>query len=269
MNWIHCVSVPWLKARKDVLTASDVVRLAPEWKRVKAKKQNAADILPMFAALWCEKNTTTEPDPISVGAAARGHFMEPYAVQTYNGYIKKRTHPPRRMYHWDDCIIKNNGLGFSPDACSVKQMAEGVECIVNASQDELIFSGKKKHILPAPKEIVEIKSYSPGQHMKSILKDKMEHEELMQIAVAFAVLPKLQKASLMFYCPDAPYPVRIFEYTRKDLKDQIEMAVEISELYAAQSLKMENLDIEYIRPVCSDAEVYRLEMTEDLGTRIR
>ena len=68
MNWTYKASADWLDARRDVLSASDVTRLVPEWKRVKAKKADPSKILPMFAAVWCEKNTTTEPDIYSFGS---------------------------------------------------------------------------------------------------------------------------------------------------------------------------------------------------------
>lgn len=267
MNWYHRVSVPWLEARRDVLTATDVVKLVPEYKRFKAKKVDASKISPVFAAVWCEKHTLTEPDPVSTGAAARGHFMEPYAIETYNNHFNERP-----FYHWDDCIITSNGLGFSPDACDVKQMFDTVKLVVNASQDQLVYmQDGKARIQPAPNSILEIKSYSPGQHMKSILKDKMDHDELMQIAVAFAVLPKLKKATLAFYCPDSPFPLHTFEYKRSDLNDQIQVASDIAMLYAAQAAKLEELKdtTPYITPVCSDAEVWKMEMSDDLGgTRI-
>lgn len=275
MNWIHYVSVPWLKARKDVLTASDVVKLVPEYKRVKAKKQDATTILPMFASVWCEKNTITEPDPVSTGAAARGHFMEPYAVQSYNEYQGEKVY-----HHWDDCIIKNLGLGFSPDAMDIKQAHDAVECEASDGGTQLVYHmemDKKKNTIKsgdrfhAPKKILEIKSYSPAQHMKSILKKKMDHDELMQIAVAFAVLQKLEQATLLFYCPDCPIPVVPIIYERHELQKEIDIAVEIASMYAAQAAKLEEVAerLAHIKPVCSDAEVWKIEMTDDLGTRIR
>lgn len=257
MHWYHRVSVPWLEARRDVLTATDVVKLLPEWKRIKKNGIDPGKVYPMFASVWCEKNTTTEPDPASIGAAARGHIMEPYAVESYN-----RHHGEELFFHWDDCIIKNNGLGFSPDAMDIRQDIDDVQC--NAIDGKLVYD---KYRLRGPESILEIKSYSPGQHMKSIIKDKMDHDELMQIAVAFAVLPKLELAKLMFYCPDAPIPVIVYDYKREDLSEQIEQACSVASMYAAHANKLDRLanELPRIEPVASDAEVWQMEMNENPG----
>ena len=263
MNWRHEVSEAWLQARKDVLTASDIKSLIPEWKRIKKMDKMPDVIMPMFAGIWCEKNTTTKPDPVSTSSAARGHIFESYAVETYNRHAKER-----KFHHWDDCIIKNNGLGFSPDATNVIQYVDDVECIVNVSEDQLVYPDSKK-ILPAPRKIMEIKSYLPDHHMKCLIKDKMDHDELWQIAVAFAVLPKLEEAKLMFFCPDAPYPVGLFTYTRKELKQKIDTCCEIASFYASQAIKLENLGLGYIEPVCSEEEIWLAEMADDINTRLR
>lgn len=258
MNWIHRVDIRWLMSRRDVLTASEVVRLIPEWKRVKAGKQKRSDILPMCAALWAEKNTATEPDPVSVGPAARGHYMEPYAVETVNRYLGVK-----RFHHWDDCVVKNLGLGFSPDAMDIRQEHDGVECSYRGGS--IVYTeGKKRTILKAPHEILEIKSYLPDHHMRSILKDRMDQDEIYQIAVAFAVIPDLEKANLVFYCPDSPYPTVLFEYSRDDLAEKVEQVLDVAMLYHAQALKLEHLDDRFprIEPVASDAEVWRLEMSD-------
>ncbi|MBQ2059596.1 MAG: hypothetical protein II488_07455 [Firmicutes bacterium] len=253
MNWEHRVSQEWLVARRDVLTASEIKSLIPEWKRLAKKPLKPGEISPGFAGLWCQKNTDSIPDPVSWGAAARGHYMEPYAVETYNRFLGGEV-----FHHWDDCVIKSNGLGFSPDAMDVKQENPGVEC--RLAKGKLRYASGAE--IPAPKRILEIKSYEPLHHMKSILKDKMDHEELIQVAVAFAVLPKLEEATLLFYCPDAPYPAVFFEYGRDELKDEIERIEQISSFYATQSKLLESLPIPRVEPVCSEAEVWRLEMTD-------
>ena len=72
-RWYHEVSTEWLKARKAVLTATDVAGLVPEYKRY-LKAGNPDKIMPGFAALWSQKHSNVEPDPGSMGPAARGHI---------------------------------------------------------------------------------------------------------------------------------------------------------------------------------------------------
>ena len=81
-HWYHEVSEDWLKARKNFLTATDIVGLIPEYKRY--KKNGKAGIPPAFAALWEKKHSDIAVDPRSYKDAARGHILEPYAVYTYN-----------------------------------------------------------------------------------------------------------------------------------------------------------------------------------------
>ena len=269
MNWRHEVSEAWLESRKDVLTASDIKALIPEWKRIKKMDKMPDYIMPMFAGIWCEKNTVTKPDTVSVGSAARGHIMEPYAVESYNQWSDVK------MYHWDDCIIKNNGLGFSPDAMDIKQLRDDVQCRVSDGGSRLVYDMtvgktiKSGDRLEAPKKIIEIKSYLPDHHMKCLIKDKMDHDELWQIAVAFAVLPKLEEAKLMFFCPDAPYPVGLFTYSRKELQKKIDTCCDIASFYASQAMKLENLGLGKLKPVCSEEEIWRMEMTDADGVRLR
>ena len=212
-RWQHQVSADWLRARKDVLTATEIKGLVPEMKRLKKKPLKDGEISPAFAALWSEKHTDSEPDVDSPSSdAARGHILEPYAVETWN----KIWSPELTMYHWDDCVIKQNHIGFSPDAMDIEQIV---------ANPWLPFSKVNAT------RIMEIKSYNPAHHMKCVIKDKMDLDEIWQIAVAFWVLPTLEDAFLAFYCPDNPIPMKVFQYKREDFKEQIDMITDILKEY--------------------------------------
>lgn len=116
-RWYHEVSAEWLKARQAVLTATDVAGLLPEYKRY--LKAGSPDVpTPGFSALWCKKHSDVYLDTGSSDAAARGHIMEPYAIDSWN----QQANPT--FYHWDDCIICNKMFGFSPDGMTVPQLTD-------------------------------------------------------------------------------------------------------------------------------------------------
>lgn len=222
-HWYHEVSEDWLLARKLTLTATDVSNLMPEYKRY--LKQGSPDVpMPGFSALWWAKHTQGIVDTSSTDAAARGHVMEPYAVDAWN----KQCGP--MFCHWDDCIVIDHTglLGFSPDAMTVAQETD--EESVRVSPDGYYLEDSRI-VFDAPKEIMEIKCYSPEQHLKSYLEKKMDHKELMQLAMAFCVMPKLERARLVWYCPGAPVPMFAEEYTADDLHDQIRWIMEIADVY--------------------------------------
>lgn len=219
-RWQHQVSSEWLEARKDVLTATEIKGLIPEMKRIKKKPLKAGEISPAFAALWSEKHTETQPDVDSPSSdAARGHIMEPYAVESWNN-----EEPDKKLYHWDDCVIKANKVGFSPDAMDIEQPVGPVSLMAKSVK---------------PKAIMEIKSYNPAHHIKCILKDKLELDEVWQIAVAFYVLPSLETAYLTFYCPDNPVSMHVFEYSRAELQDKMNMITEIVREYERTEFECE------------------------------
>ena len=211
-RWEHRVSEEWLRARKGVLSATDIKKLVPAYKRVLKKKPKKDEIIPDFAAVWCEKNTDTgDIDTSSPSyAAARGHIMEPYAIHSWN------MNGMPAVNHWDDCVVTNGIIGFSPDALDVLQPVESVS-ISYKDIDPLLG--------------VEVKSYGPDHHIQCCLEGKFDHKEIMQIAVAFAVCPNLGKMALLFFCPDAPISMHADIYTREDLADEIKMVLGIAAEY--------------------------------------
>lgn len=222
-RWQHEVNAEWLKARQSVLTATDVAGLLPEYKRY--LKAGSPDVpTPGFSALWCQKHSDVYLDTSSPSsAAARGHIMEPYAIEEWN----RQASPT--FYHWDDCILRNGWFGFSPDGMTIPQTTQDVSIEVRPTGD--FMAGDSAHRIQCPDEIIEVKSYDPAQHMKAIVEDKMEHKELMQLAMSFVVLPKLEIARILWFCPGAPISMFAEEYTRDDLHDQIRWIIEIAEVY--------------------------------------
>jgi len=248
-RWYHEVSAEWLKARQTVLTATDITGLQAEYKRY-LKAGSPDKLMPGFAAMWCQKHSDTYLDTGSVEAAARGHAMEPWAVDSWN----KQATPT--FHHWDDCIICIDGLGFSPDAMTIPQFTYDAKLNVTSDGKFLVDSNGMK--CDCPNEIMEIKCYEPAQHMKAIIEDRMEHKELMQIAMSFAVLSNLEIARLTWFCPGAPISMFTEKYTRDDLHDQIHWVLEIAEFYLKQSDKCVEfmMNSNSFEAKCTEEEVY-------------
>lgn len=221
-RWTHEVSAAWLEERRKVLTASDVKGLLAEYKRIQKKPLEPDAVAPGFAGLWGEKHSTMEVDTSSPSsAAARGHYMEPYAIEAWNANCGVP------MFHWDDCIIANDRIGFSPDGMSIPMPCSAPR--MNVKEGKFLCIENIK--VAAPDEIVEVKSYEPKSHYKSLIKGHMDHDELWQLAMAFAVLPTLEQAHLMFFCPPTEHPIHVETYTREELSDHISMIVRIIDEY--------------------------------------
>lgn len=254
-RWYHDVSAEWLKARQAVLTATDVAGLLPEYKRylkaVSKDPSQADKIWPGFAAVWCQKHSDMLQDTGSAEAAARGHIMEPWAVDSWNKQVATTFH------HWDDCIICREGIGFSPDAMTIPQLT-GDALMTVTPDGKFIQSESSSMKYDCPKEIMEIKSYEPAGHMKAVTEDRMEHKELMQVAMAFAVLPELEVARILWFCPGAPVSMFSEKYGPDDLHDQCRWIREIMEVYEKQShlCAMFSIDHCTLEAKCTEEEVY-------------
>ena len=250
-RWTHDVSAEWLRARQGVLTATDVAGLMPEWKR--SWKKDPGTLMPGSAALWAAKHSTGELEVSSPSpAAARGHIMEPWAVESWNDQVAKR------FYHWDDCIICKSDMaipvGFSPDAMDIMQVYPDARLEVTSDGKFLV--NIEMRSCDVPREILEIKSYDVQRHMKSVVADKMDHDELVQVAMAFVVLPNLEKARLLWFCPDAPISMHTESYTADDLHDQIRWIMELLEWYQGQVELCEKLPVPHLKAQCTEQEVW-------------
>lgn len=179
-DWFHRCNPEWLKARCDYLSASDVAALWPETPTGRKRTVTEDDYL---AAIFKSR----EFDPAaatSYGAAARGHILEPYAINEYN--LHREGMIP--VYHWDDCLIHNGGLvSFSPDGLDIQQPdGDEVEYLLED--------------LATIHRIIEVKSYGADKHYTTY---KMGYKatERIQIATEMYVAYEARKGELVLYNP--------------------------------------------------------------------
>ena len=232
-SWFHQVDEEWLRSRSRYLTATEIVKLLPEYKRWKKKP---CDFPEQFVGLWGEKKAIqlgAEIDPSSVGPAARGHIMEPYAIDEYNraaiGILV--------LSHVDDVLFygkEKNGwaLGYSPDAI-----------------DTFAWRTREKDSSPAQPasnvnvEVVgEVKSYDAGHHIRACVTPAELAPERYQLAVAFAVWDGMEQGELIFYNPSAPIHMGVKSYKRADLDKEIETVFEVYDLWCEVAERLENVD---------------------------
>lgn len=217
MNWEHKCSLAWMKARQRYLTASDIKELLPVTPTGRARKVTDENYLRVFA----RKNVCiTEDDCVSTGAAARGHILEPYAIETFNIETPEMYLPETALYHWDDIVVPNDrgqfhGLAFSPDGCDIAPP---------------LGSLKEEAILPMdPKCIVEVKSYGAEKHLVSANTDMFKLEERWQIAAAMATRDSIEYAYLLFFHPGCSLQLAFKGYTRDDLEEEISIVKQIEQ----------------------------------------
>ncbi|WP_299315063.1 hypothetical protein [uncultured Halomonas sp.] len=208
MKWMHKVNPAWLEERKSYLSASDIKKLLPVTPTGRKRSQDA--INEAYLKAWAEKQCgITEDDVTSFGPMARGHIMEPYAINEFN-----RLKVLIPLVHWDDMLIHRNGVACSPDALDVEMPTTGTS------------------ITDVPARLLgEVKSYNASMHYVTGLADKMELEERWQLATAFYVIETLEVAALILFNPNAKHKMFTHIYTRDDLKDEIKSVEEISEEY--------------------------------------
>lgn len=204
MNWKHRTSMQWLQRRRGRLTASAIHSLVPYTATGRPKKITDADLMKVYAKMQA---IPTEDDCISSGAAARGHIMEPYAIESFNQSITWA----EKLFHWDDVCIYGDPsqhplLAWSPDALSVPE---------------------NSHDLPL--SMGEVKSYAADKHLLKAMSDPMALEERWQIATAMAVSPSIDIAYLILFNPDMPASMQLYyhRYTRLELKEEIKTVCEI------------------------------------------
>lgn len=214
MKWFHKVSLDWLRARQGHLTASDVRKLLPVTKT--GRKRNVTD-LDRWQVLASKMVHLTEVDCESTGAAARGHILEPYAIEFFNENIGV-VHD-EFLNHWDDVLlIKDNvdgTLAFSPDACDVKQPGD--------------YLGLSELYVPEIRYIGEVKCYGADRHYACGHTPKDELEERWQVAAAMAVQDTIDHAWLIFYNPSLADQMYVVRYDRSELADEITICLEIEQ----------------------------------------
>ena len=217
-DWYHETNPNWMQARMKYLNASEIKSLIPFTATGRPRKVTDED----YRKLALAKNRTINPsDVISTGAMARGHILEPYAVNTFNGVASdissKIGMPVPTMYHWDDALIysENAMASFSPDACDIRQPSGDIE--FNAKQPGVMYLHT----------ILEIKSYNPDRHLSALYQDPMTMEERWQIATAMVIDPKIIDAYLMHYNPAIEQSVIIHHFSNKDLADEREEIMKV------------------------------------------
>ena len=212
-KWKHKVDLGWLMARQECLTATDVKDLLPITKTGRKRTVGDDAYIGVLAKKLC---TLTEDDCVSTGAAARGHILEPHAVNMYNMQVAEFMQEDK-LFHWDDIIVTRKpfvkwSLGFSPDALDIQMPSCDIACLA----------------VDGVTRVGEVKSYYPNKHLVCANTPKMELEERWQIAVAMAVCPSIEEGTLLFYNPSMPKDMLyIVDYTRQDLVNEIEMVLEV------------------------------------------
>lgn len=208
MKWEHTCSLDWLKARQHYLCASDIKRLLPFTKTGKARKVTDEDRLAVYAD---KIKILTAEDCISYGVAARGHVLEPFAIDSANKYLL----PGDKLFHWDDIVIPSKFLpiAYSPDALNVP--SDGIPTICTNHDGHTIG---------------EVKCYGADRHLKTIATDMMEREERWQIATAMAADVNIDRAFLILFNPEiGEMNLHVSFYSRGSLMKEIQVVDKVAD----------------------------------------
>lgn len=208
MKWEHKCDIGWLRQRQHYLTASDIKSLLPVTKTGRKREVSDADYLKVMASKMV---TLTDEDCMSYGAAARGHILEPYAIDALNTVLREMQGQEAEQFHWwDDMLVVKHGraIAFSPDAMDVPM---GDSTLV-------------------PHAIAEVKSYEATRHLLTAYTPKDQIEERWQIATPMALLDSIDHAYLVLFNPKMKYrKTFVIRFDRDELKDEIEMILQVEE----------------------------------------
>lgn len=241
MDWRHEVNAGWALTRKRFLTASDIVSLIPAYKALKKKDPSFSRVLSSQFAGKIGEKCFAEVDTKSFNAAARGHVLEPYAVDEFNNLAKQKPFGGVcTMFHWDDIVVSRQYdlIAFSPDAMSLPQpTTENLLLFDKGNKTLKTLNGNEG--FPSPSEILEIKSYGAKHHAQCCATKKMDLEERWQVAHAMAVCDTVNTAYIMFYDPgerlfnDVPQ-IHVVRYDRSELASEIGTCCGITNAYVQQ-----------------------------------
>lgn len=251
MRWYHEVDPGWLLARRDVITATELRSCLSAYNKATEKQKDGSVLLPSFASLWLQKQSTTPVDGWSNGAAARGHIAEEYAVMDFNDNIGDGE--GCHMYHWDDVIIKNGGIGWSPDGLSIPQETFKPELFVG---DKHLYVDDIEYKAPLPEEFIEVKCYEASKHMKQMLTMPSKLDERWQMAGAFATVPSLKRGYLLFYSLDTDFSFGYW-YERDDLKEEIDQVNKMVSLWIKNKANLDKMPPRFNRSF-TEEEIYDL-----------
>ena len=219
MRYEHEVSIDWLRARQGYLTASDVCKMMTDINRLRQGKTTIERCRSFAKVLGSKMNLFPDTQSPS-SAAARGHFMEPYAIEEWEAVRQEG------VTHWDDFLLASDEtlLAFSPDALNVPQPM-GVMTLVEGSGEFYdSFSA-----LVEPTSLLEVKCYDEGAHFQRKL-DAMAGaplDERWQVAVAMAVCPCIGRGTVVWYAPQCRDWFDV-AYGREDLEDEIATVLDAS-----------------------------------------
>lgn len=207
MKWEHKCSIDWLRERQRYLTASDIKSLLPVTKTGRKRDVGEQEYLKVMASKMTD---ITEEDCMSYGVMARGHILEPYAIDALNVMLveKQGEEDHELFYWWDDLLVSKHGraIAFSPDAMDIPM---GDPTLV-------------------PHAIAEIKSYDAARHLATAYLPKEQIEERWQIATSMALLDSIDHAYLVLYNPKMRMrKTFVIRYDRSDLKTEIDMILQV------------------------------------------
>lgn len=220
MRYEHEVSLEWLRARQGYLTASDVCKMMGDIRKLAADKTDVKHCRSFAKVLGSKLNLLPDTQSPS-SAAARGHFMEPYAVEEWESVRQEG------MVHWDDFLLASDEtmLAFSPDALDVRQPLGVVRCVDGDGQFTDNFGE-----LVRPTALLEVKCYDEGAHYQRKLDavNGVLPDERWQVAVAMAVCSCIERGTVVWYAPQCR---DWFDSTfyREDLEEEIETVLRASE----------------------------------------
>lgn len=206
MKWEHKCDLDWLKRRQRFLTASDIKKLLPVTATGRPRKVSDLDKIKVMSNKMV---TLTEEDCMSYGAAARGHILEPYAIDALNQILVAIAGEDEQFFWWDDEIVSVPGrvIAFSPDAMNVPM-----------GSDE------------SPTAIAEVKSYGTEKFLMTAYMPKDQIEERWQIATAMALLDSIDHAYLVLFNPKMKLrKVFVIGFDRLELEDEIKIILSVEE----------------------------------------
>lgn len=249
-DWKHDVSESWLLARRPYLTASDIKNLLADYKRIKAGKIRLMQAQ-QFAKVFGSKQMR-EVDTSSFGAMARGHIMEPYAIDDYNAWRRKD------FKWWDDKIIVKGSLGFSPDALDIPRI-KGVRFVTDDGWTIRHKGGEAR----GPEELLEIKSYEAGAHYqrKVAVSFGEKIDERWQVACGMAVCDSVKQGTICFYAPQCDDMFDV-AYTRMDLEEELSTIDEIKEMWDEFCVKANSIQSRGTGK--TEAEIYDLYLLDNM-----
>ena len=129
--------------------------------------------------------------------------------------------------NYENAMDRGNRL--EPDARTMFEFETGlkVDEVGFCENDDNALIGYSPDGIISDTEDLEIKCMGGKNHVKMWITNKVPEDYSWQVVQAFIVNPKLEKRYFVGYNPDIPvHPLHIIEITRKEVKSEIEEALE-------------------------------------------